>query len=227
MRDNIIRILVADDHTLLREALCDVLAAEPDLDVVAQAGTGTTAIQLAGRHRPDVVLLDLEMPESDPPQTVTRLLAQDPDLRIIVLSMHDAQQTVYQLLGLGVCGYLHKGAGRHTLVSAIRQSVVDDGPRTVTMSVSPRSLQAQAEPVAETGLLSVREREVMGLVAEALSNRQIAIELGVTEATVKRHLRNIFGKLEAVSRIDAVNRARALSLIPDKRSGSPEATRAW
>ncbi|WP_067535460.1 response regulator [Nocardia crassostreae] len=221
-----IRILVADDHTLLREALCDLLRAEADFEVVAQAATGTGTIQLAGEHRPDVLLLDLEMPESDPPETVRRLLSQDPALRIIVLSMHDEQQLVQQLLSLGVRGYLHKGAGRHTLTSAIRQSV-GDGQQTVTLSVSPESLRARAEEPEDPGTLSAREREVLMLVAEALSNRQIATRLGVTEATVKRHLRNIFTKLEAVSRIDAVNRAVERALISRKRAGLPDTARAW
>ncbi|MFI5781895.1 response regulator [Nocardia sp. NPDC051570] len=226
MSQNPIRILVADDHTLLREALCDLLRVEPDFEIVAQVGTGTATIQQAGEHRPDVLLLDLEMPESNPPETVRRLLAQDPALRIIVLSMHDAQQLVQQLLSLGVRGYLHKGAGRHTLVSAIRQSV-GDGQQTVTLSVSPESLRARVEEPEDPGTLSSREREVLGLVAEALSNRQIATRLGVTEATVKRHLRNIFTKLEAVSRIDAVNRAVERSLIPRQRAGSMDAARSW
>lgn len=226
MSRNPIRILVADDHTLLREALCDLLRAERDFEIVAQSGTGTATIRLAGEHRPDVLLLDLEMPESDPPQTVTRLLAQDPELRIIVLSMHDAQELVQQLLSLGVRGYLHKGAGRETLVSAIRQSV-GDGTQTVTLSVSPESLRARTEEPEDPSTLSVRERQVLLLVAEALSNRQIATRLGVTEATVKRHLRNIFTKLEAVSRIDAVNRAVARGLISPNRAGSPKSARVW
>ncbi|MBB5912165.1 DNA-binding NarL/FixJ family response regulator [Nocardia transvalensis] len=226
MSQNPIRILVADDHTLLREALCDLLRAEPDFEIVGQAGTGTAALRLAVEHNPDVLLLDLEMPESNPPETVRLLLAHDPALRIIVLSMHDAQQLVQQLLSLGVRGYLHKGAGRQTLVSAIRQSV-GDGPQTVTLSVSPESLRARAEEQEDPSTLSSREREVLVLVAEALSNRQIATRLGVTEATVKRHLRNIFTKLEAVSRIDAVNRAVERALISRQRSGSPEGARIW
>ncbi|ATL65633.1 response regulator [Nocardia terpenica] len=226
MSDTMIRILVADDHTLLRDALCDLLRSEPDFEIVAQAGTGTATVQLAAEHRPDVLLLDIEMPESNPPETVRRLLTNQPTLRIIVLSMHDEQQLVHQLLSLGVRGYLNKGTERQTLVSAIRQSVVE-GPRTVTLSVSPDSLRARAEEPEDPGTLSMREREVLALVAEALSNRQIAGRLGITEGTVKRHLRNIFTKLDAVSRIDAVNRAMERSLIGGPRAGSVQGARVW
>ncbi|KAA0020122.1 response regulator [Antrihabitans cavernicola] len=225
MTQNPIRILVADDHTMLREALCDLLRGEPDFEIVAEAGTGTTAIRLAGEHRPDVLLLDLEMPESNPPETVRRLLAQDPTLRIIILSMHDGQELVQQLVSLGVRGYLNKGAGRHTLVSAIRQSM-DAGPQAITLSVSLSSLQQRADEPADPSTLSTREREVLALVAEALSNRQVAGRLGVTEATIKRHLRNIFTKLEAVSRIDAVNRAVERGYIP-RQGGSSEGVPSW
>jgi DNA-binding NarL/FixJ family response regulator len=220
-----IRIMVADDHTLLRDALCTLLGSEPDFEIVAQAGTGTATVQLAAEHRPDVLLLDIEMPESNPPETVGRLLAQDPALRIIVLSMHDEQQLVHRLLTLGVRGYLNKGTERQVLVSAIRQSVLEG--QTVTLSVSPGSLRARAEESDDPSMLSVREREVLALVAEALSNRQIAVRLGITEGTVKRHLRNIFTKLDAVSRIDAVNRAMERELIAVQRVGSLPGVRPW
>ncbi|WP_406838529.1 response regulator [Streptomyces sp. AHU1] len=206
-----VRILVADDHTLLREALCDLLRTEPGFQVVAQAGNGEDAVRLAAEHRPDVVLLDIEMPRNDPPMTVRRLLERDPGLRIIVLSMYDGQQLVQELLRLGVSGYLHKSAGRETLVSAVRDGDGGSG-RTVTVSVSPASLRA--EPATPEGTLSEREVEVLGLVAQAMSNRQIAVRLGIAEGTIKRHMRNIFAKLDAVSRIDAVNKAVERRLIP-------------
>lgn len=219
MTETPIRILVADDHTLLREALCEVLRADPGLRIVAQAGDGDATVRMARAHRPDVVLLDIEMPNHDPPATVRRLLAEDPGLRIIVLSMYDGPDTVQNLLALGVCGYLHKSATRGTLVSAIRAHA-DDGPRTVTLSVSSQSLRrAEAEPPG-AAVLSAREAQVLAFVAEALSNRQIGSRLGITEGTVKRHLRNIYGKLEATSRIDAVNKAEARGLIaPRPRYG--------
>ncbi|MDI5967002.1 response regulator transcription factor [Streptomyces sp. SL13] len=211
MTDDPMRILVADDHTLLREALCDLLRAEPDFEVVAQAADAEEAVSLAARTRPDVALLDVQMPHNDDPLlTVRRLLTRQPTLRIIIVSMDDHPVLVRQMLAIGVRGYLHKSTSRETLFAAVREQV-DTGRRTVTVSVPPPGLT----PGATTGgrLLSDRETQVLTLVACALSNRQIGVRLGITEGTVKRHLRKIFDKLEAVSRIDAVNKAVGLSLI--------------
>ncbi|HEV2635893.1 MAG TPA: response regulator transcription factor [Actinocrinis sp.] len=211
-----IRILAVDDHVVLREALCDLLSMEPDLQIVAQAGTGPEAVRLAVQYKPDVVLLDIEMPDTDPVATVRRLLADNPALHIIVLSMYDDAQLVRELVSLGVGGYLHKSSRRQTVVTAIRQ--VEAGGDTITVSVSPQSLRAAtASPNSADGPLSPRELEILTAVAGALSNRQIATRLGITEPTVKRHLRNIFEKLDAVSRIDAVNKATALLLIKPQR----------
>ncbi|PYC64743.1 DNA-binding response regulator [Streptomyces tateyamensis] len=198
-----VRILVADDHTLLREALCELLGTEPGFEVVGQAGNGAEAVRLAARHRPDVVLLDVQMPQNDPPVTVQRILSGDPRTRIIVLTMDDSPQLVAQLRAAGVQGYLHKSVSRDRLVAAVRQRTAaeDDG-----LPPAP-----QREPAA--GGLSARELEVLHWAARALSNRQIGSRLGITEGTVKRHLRNIFGKLDAVSRIDAVNIAIDRGLI--------------
>ncbi|MGW1182821.1 response regulator [Streptomyces drozdowiczii] len=209
-----VRILVADDHTLLREALCDLLRSEPGFEIVAQAGNGEDAIRLAAAHRPDVVLLDIEMPRNDPPATVRRLLQGDPGLRIIVLSMYDGQQLVQELLHLGISGYLHKSTGRETLISAVRSREGGGELRTVTVSVSPDSLRAPQPAPDSAGGLSEREAEVLTLVAQAMSNRQIAVKLGIAEGTIKRHMRNIFTKLDAVSRIDAVNKAVERGLLP-------------
>lgn len=205
-----VRILVADDHTLLRQSLCELLRAQPGFDVVAQAGDGPSTLRAAVTHHPDVVLLDVEMPQHDVTDIVRRLLGIDPRLRVIVLSMYDDARLVQELINVGVRGYLHKSVSRESLISAI-QGVTDDQP-VVTVSVSRTSLAAPAPPDSSQAL-SARELEVLNFVAAAKSNRQIASHLGITEGTVKRHLRNIFGKLDAVSRIDAVNKAAAMSLI--------------
>jgi len=216
MTTRTVRLLVADDHTLLREALCEILTMEPGFEIVAQASSGPATIRLVAQHRPDVVLLDAEMPHSEARVTVQRLLATNPGLHIIVLSMHDDAQLVQDLLNAGIRGYLHKSVSRETLVSAIH-GLADGDSQVVTVSISHANLTPRA--VDEKGLSS-RELEVLNFVASAMSNRQVASRLEITEGTVKRHLRNIFAKLEAVSRIDAVNKAIALSLIKHPAGGS-------
>lgn len=207
-----VRILLADDHTLLREAMRDVLAVEEDFRVVGEAADGDTAVAMAARLRPDVVLLDIEMPRSVPTETARRIRATSSGTRVLVLSMHDAPQIVREMVESGVVGFLHKSISRHGLTAAIRTAV--EAPtadaRRLVMSVSQESLVR--DPVGDAPI-SPRERQVLTLVAAACSNRQIASRLAITEATVKRHLRNTFEKLGAVSRIDAVNKAAAAGLI--------------
>ncbi|MGV9275700.1 response regulator [Streptomyces griseosporeus] len=193
-----IRILAADDHSLLRGALCELLDLHDGLTVVAQAGDGPSAVALAAEHQPDIVLLDVEMPGPGPLQTVRALRERAPQARIVVLTMHDDARLIESLLKAGTSAYLHKEVDREILVSAIRSAMA--GGKTTFL---PR-------PVPPSGPhpLTDRERELMTLVAEGLSNRQIGTRLGIAEGTVKRHLRNVFDKLGAASRLDAVNRLR-------------------
>lgn len=209
---------MADDHTLLREALCDVLRTEPDFEIVADVGDGDTVVQVAAGLRPDVILLDVEMPGTPTADTVPRLQRTVPEARVVVLSMHDDPRLMQGLLRLGVRAYLHKSVSRLELVTAIRSVAATDRPLVLTVA-----------PASETGsrgrVLSRREREVVTLVAQAQSNRQIASQLSITEGTVKRHLRNIFGKLGAVSRLDAVNKALAAAEIQPAAGTVPGAQR--
>jgi DNA-binding NarL/FixJ family response regulator len=211
-----VRILLVDDHTLLREALRDLLLAEQDFHVVGEAGDGEAALTLAGQTRPDVVLLDVEMPGHQPMRTVRQLAALNPAPKVIILSMYDDPVLVQELLRIGVYGYLHKGVSRQDLVLAIRG--VNRSRQQITISV-PWEAAAAGE---RQGALSSREQEVLSLVASALSNRQIAGRLAISEGTVKRHMRNIFAKLGAVSRLDAVNKATAAaSMSPGSYPGPP------
>lgn len=227
--DRPITIVIVDDHALFREGLREILEGQQDLAVVGEAGTSNSALDIVGRMRPDIVLLDVEIPGEAAPQTVSSVRAMSPGTQVIILSMYDGPQMLRQLLAAGVRGYLLKTVHWQELVSAIRS--VDNEPDRVVLAVSHESL-AQIES-APSDFLTGKEREVLELVAQAYSNRQIATRLNTTEATVKRHLRNIFVKLGAVSRIDAVNRAIDASLITSSGStarnsaGTPPHPTPW
>jgi DNA-binding NarL/FixJ family response regulator len=199
-------ILMVDDHALVRQGLRKLLETQEDLRVVGEAGEAGEAVTLAAKTEPDIVLLDVEIPGGEVTETVRRIAERSPRSRIIILSMHEGFELVQATLAAGIRAYLLKSVHWQELVVAIR-AVHADGGRVI-LGVSQESLQA-ARQRPEQGELSDREREVLGLVAQALSNGQIASRLGLTEATVKRHLRNIFVKLGAVSRLDAVNKSQA------------------
>lgn len=205
-----LRILIADDHTILRESLREILEAEPDLVVVGEAGTNQEAVSVAASRSPDLVLLDIEMPGGPATTTVRQMLGQPQPPKVVILSMYEDPEFVQSMLGLGVSGYLHKNITRQHLVSVLRTLSHTD---RVAVAVSRGAVRAG---LARREALSSRELEVLELVAQAMSNRQVASRLAVTEGTVKRHLRNIFEKLGAVSRIDAVNKAVAASFIRDQ-----------
>ncbi|MFP3991530.1 response regulator transcription factor [Streptomyces sp. E11-3] len=203
--DGDIRVLAVDDHRLLREALCELLELYEGLTVVAQADDGPSGVRMAGLHRPDVVLLDVEMPGPGPLANLRGVRQAAPEARVIVLTMHDDRRLIDSLLSAGAVGYLHKEADREVLVAAIRSAMA--GGTTMFLPRTSSSSRPEREPDSADAL-TLRERELMEQVAQGLSNRQIGSRLGITEGTVKRHLRNIFDKLGATSRLDAVNRVR-------------------
>lgn len=205
-----ITVVMIDDHALMRDGLREILETHDDITVVAEAGDSDGAITAVEKHKPHVVLLDVEIPGADVSETVQRIKIVSPATEVIILSMYDGPHLLQRLLGLGIRGYLLKSVTSAELVAAVRHARVDDGQ--VSLSVSRRSL-AQL-PAAATNTLSPRELDVLRLAARAMSNAQIATRLYLTEATVKRHLANIFAKLGAVSRIDAVNKAVAAAMLP-------------
>jgi DNA-binding NarL/FixJ family response regulator len=207
-------ILIVDDHALVREGLRGILQSQEDLRVVGEAGNSAAAVAVASQEQPDIVLLDIEIPGGEASETVSRLRACSPASRIIILSMYEGPQLVQALLAAGVRGYLLKSIHWQELVVAIR--TINADPERVVLGVSGDSLQ-YVRPGAGLQSLTAREREILGLVGEALSNSQIATRLDLTEATVKRHMRNVFVKLGAVSRIDAVNKAAEQQPYPRNR----------
>ncbi|GAA5089168.1 MULTISPECIES: response regulator [Nocardia] len=203
------RVVIADDHTLFRQGVCQILAAEPDFHIVGDGASGHDAVALAAEHRPDVLLLDVEMPGEGAVTTIRQIRGVSPDTRVVVLSMHASTDLVQELTSVGASAYIAKTSGREELCAGIR-SVVGDGQ--MVMWYVPRWAMPSAGE-AEGPTLSSRELEILKLVARAFSNSQIAAQLYVSEATVKRHLTRVYAKLRARSRLDAVHRAVALGLL--------------
>lgn len=208
-----VSILVVDAHVLVRDGLRRIVEEHSDLRVVEEASSGYEAVAVAAEKQPEIVLLGVDVLDDDDAVTVNRIRQVSPGSRTIVLPMTDNPRVLRRLLAIGIGGYLSKSATRQGLVAAIRYARHNNG--TVLLAASAEVF-AEAED-AEPDLLSTREREILELAAEARTNSQISRELHLSEATVKRHLRNIFSKLGAVSRIDAVNKAVAASLISSAR----------
>lgn len=204
------RVLLADDHTLFREGVVEICEAEEDLSVVGQASDGDLAISLVRRESPDVVLLDVEMPGPGPESTLQQILSTPSPPRVAVLTMHDEARMVSKLLAIGAQAYISKSSTRAELLAAVR--AVRQNSDHVVLSVA-KDTMSQLERPAQ-GPLSVRELEVLELVSHGLSNAQIASRLFISEGTVKRHLTNIYLKLDVRSRLSAINKATAMRLLP-------------
>jgi DNA-binding NarL/FixJ family response regulator len=198
--DSPITILTADDHPLIRDGLAAVLRAESGLQVVAEAANGEEAIEAYARLHPDIVLMDLRMPVMDGLTATRAILADDPNARIIVLTTYDGDEDIHRALAAGARGYLLKDMMRTELLGVIR--AVHRGQRGIPAPIAARL----AEHTPRIGL-TPRELEVLRLVAEGLSNAQVADRIGRTEGTVKVHLKNILQKLDVKDRTEAVTTA--------------------
>jgi two-component system NarL family response regulator len=191
-----IRIMVVDDHPLMRLGLRTRISAEPDMEVVAEAGDGPTAIQAFAQHKPDIVLLDLRMPGMDGPQVIIEIRKIDPEAKIIVVTTYDADEDVYRAVQAGARGYLLKGTFAEGMLEAIKS--VHAGRRLIAPEVAARLADRVSSPS-----LTSREVGVLELVAKGMSNKEIGAALFVSETTIKYHLKNIYSKLGANDRTEA------------------------
>ncbi len=192
-----IRVLCADDHPLVRKGIASILANETDTRLVAEASNGREAVELFRAHRPDVVLMDLHMPELDGVSATKAILQEFPDARIIALTSYDGDQEIYRALDAGIRGYLLKEMVHTEVLRAIRR--VHAGKRLIPPEISER-LTEHFPQIA----LTPRETEVLAWVAEGLGNKEIADRLGTASGTVKNQIQTILGKLKAADRTQAV-----------------------
>jgi DNA-binding NarL/FixJ family response regulator len=203
-------VLLADDHPMFREGVRYTLAREPDLRVVGEAATGTEALRLAAELDPDVVVMDIAMPELGGLAATQRLAERGARARVLVLTMSEDDESVFAALRAGAGGYLVKGADPDQVVSAVRavaQGHAVFGPHLAARMLSFFSEPRTAGPVEG---LSAREQEVLGLLAEGLSNAEIGRALFISPITVRNHVSSIFAKLQVTNRRQAMLRARGL-----------------
>ena len=201
-----IRVIVADDHPVVRSGLASVIAQQPELELVAEAANGRQAVELSREHRPDVVLMDLRMPEMDGVSAIEQIRAEVPDARILALTTYEGDVDIHRALAAGARGYLIKDMLLSDVLSAIRS--VHRGERVIPLAVAARL--AEFTPRSD---LTEREIEVLQLVARGLSNRDVAGVIGRTDETVKVHLKNIFAKLGVADRTEAVTLAFSRGIL--------------
>jgi DNA-binding NarL/FixJ family response regulator len=205
----VIRLLIADDHPVVRDGLSGMFATDPDFEVVGQAGDGAEAVRLAGTLKPDVILMDLRMPGMDGVAAITELAKRKIPVRVLVLTTYDTDSYVLPAIEAGATGYLLKDAPRAELLRAVRAAA--DGQGVLSPSVATRLMSRVRTPAAE--LLSQRELEVLELVAAGTTNRDAAVRLFISEATVKTHLLHIYAKLGVTDRAAAVAEAYNRGLL--------------
>lgn len=207
-----IRILLADDHVMLRQGTAELLRREADIAVVGEAGDGLQTIELARALQPDIIVMDIRMPGLSGVEATRRIRVEMPAIQILVLTAHDDEQYIFSLLEAGANGYLLKSAPIADLIRAIRQVHTGESPldpaiaRKVVMRMSAEHNRGHPRPADELApeTLTARELEILTLLADGMNNRAIAESLVISDRTVQAHLTSIFAKLHVTSRLEAV-----------------------
>jgi len=205
----VIRLILVDDHPVVRHGLRGMLEAEPDLTVVGEASSGPEGVTLAAELRPDIVLMDLRMPGGDGVEATARIVATVPGVRVMVLTTYESDRDILRAIEAGAGGYLLKDASPAELAEGVRAAA--RGETVLAPSVASTLVRQVRSPAPPA--LSAREAEVLRLVARGLTNADIGRELFIAEATVKTHLLRSFAKLDVADRTAAVTRAMSLGLL--------------
>jgi DNA-binding NarL/FixJ family response regulator len=213
-----IRVLIADDHTVVRDGLATIIGLQSDMKVVGEASNGEEACALFTKHEPDVLLLDLRMPDKDGPDVVKTLRAARPSARIIIFTTYGGDEDIFHSLKAGAKGYLLKDAPRQQILEAIRAVYVGESyiPPAIASKVAEHALRPQ---------LTERELEVLQRMARGESNKEIGVALFISEGTVKTHVKSILAKLEAMSRTEAVTIASRRGVIRPERFAARRVSR--
>ena len=208
----LIRILLAEDQTLMRQGLKTILEMESDFRVVHEARDGKEAVRLALDSRPDIILMDVQMPHTNGVEATAAICRAWPQARVIILTTFDRDDYVFQGVRAGAVGYLLKDLPAEKLIETIRR--VDEGEVFIQPEIASRTLRtALHSPGDLIEPLSEREREVLVMLAQGIPNKEIADKLHIAEGTVKNHVSNILGKLQAQNRTEAADIARRRGLI--------------
>jgi DNA-binding NarL/FixJ family response regulator len=203
----VIKVLVSDDQAMIRAGFRMLLSGEPDIEIVAEAQNGLEAVEKASRFRPDVVLMDIRMPELDGLAATRRILAADPHARVLILTTFDLDEYVFEALQAGASGFVLKDDPPEQLIAAVRTVAAGESllsPGVTTRVIKEFARRARPEPPRELAELTAREAEVLRLIAGGLSNAEIGERLFISDTTVKTHVTHVLAKLNLRDRVQAV-----------------------